>query len=196
MNFPTQWVERRRHGVETGFRRFLVSMSILCLGLSGCTIQELPEEEPGEAPRSPRLVPVPSGSADSAGVAFQVAEMLHASAESWNAGDLDGFLDDYWRSEALTFSGSSGVTRGWDGVRERYLRSYWAPEAQRDSLRFEALEIMPLGQNHALALGQYVLYRPEEEDKITGTGFFSLVLWKVDGAWKIVHDHTSAAPSS
>lgn len=189
---PTQWAERRRRGLESGFRRFLVPMSVFCLALSGCTIQELPEEEVGEPVRSPRLLSSP---ADSAGVFSQVTEMLHASADSWNAGDLEGFLDDYWRSEALTFSGSSGVTRGWDGVRERYRRSYWAPEAHRDSLRFEALEIMPLGQDHALALGQYILYRPEEEGRITNTGFFSLVLWKVDGEWKIIHDHTSASSS-
>jgi len=197
MSRPTQWAQRRRHGFESGFRRFFGPLSVICIVLSGCTIQELPEEDQArQASGNPQLIPVPPGSADSAdsaGVAAEIAEMLHASTRSWNAGDLDGFLDDYWQSEALTFSGSSGVTRGWEGVRDRYRESYWAPGAQRDSLRFEALEIMPLGQTHALALGQYVLYRPEEEGRITNTGFFSLVLWKVDGAWKIVHDHTSAA---
>jgi hypothetical protein len=55
---------------------------------------------------------------------------------------------------------------------------------------------MPLGEAHALALGKYVLYRPEEEGRITSTGFFSLVLRQVEGEWTIIHDHTSATPPS
>jgi beta-aspartyl-peptidase (threonine type) len=125
---------------------------------------------------------------------MEVEAMLHASAASWNGGDLEGFLDDYWRSEDLTFSGEDGVTRGWDDVRTRYLNSYWAEGATRDSLRFEAIEVTELGQEHALALGQYVLFRPKEGGIVSATGFFSLVLEKMEGGWKILHDHTSAAP--
>jgi ketosteroid isomerase-like protein len=120
--------------------------------------------------------------------------MLQASAASWNAGDLDGFMDDYWQSEELTFSGASGVTRGWENVRARYLQTYWAPGAARDSLSFEDIEIFALGTGHALALGRYVLSLPEEGREETSTGFFSLVLRMMDGGWKIVHDHTSATP--
>lgn len=120
--------------------------------------------------------------------------MLHASTSSWNAGDLDGYLDDYWASEELTFSGPDGVTRGWRDLRTRYLSSYWAPDSPRDSLRFEELEISPLGEDHALALGRYVLYQTEDSGAVRATGYFSLVLGKVDGEWRILHDHTSAAP--
>jgi ketosteroid isomerase-like protein len=120
--------------------------------------------------------------------------MLRASAASWNAGDLEGFLDDYWRSEELSFSGAEGVTRGWGDVRARYLRAYWAPEVERDSLRFEGLEVTLLGTEHALVLGQYVLYRPPVGDSMVSSGFFSLVLRRLDGEWKIIHDHTSAMP--
>ena len=120
--------------------------------------------------------------------------MLNASASSWNGGDLDGFLDDYWRSEELTFSGSTGVTRGWEDVRTRYLDSYWAPGTVRDSLRFEGIEVFPLGEEHALALGQYVLFQPDAEGLVASTGFFSLVLQEMEGEWKILHDHTSATP--
>ena len=122
--------------------------------------------------------------------------MLHASADSWNRGDLEGFLDDYWRSEELTFSGEGGVTRGWEDVRTRYLTSYWAEGATRDSLSFEAIEVTDLGREHALALGQYVLFRPDEGGLVSATGYFSLVLEKMEDGWKILHDHTSAAADS
>ena len=135
------------------------------------------------------------GVEDPAGrVAAEIQEMLGSSAASWNGGDLAGFLDDYRNSEELTFSGPTGVTRGWDDVRTRYLRSYWAPGVSRDSLRFEGIEVLPLGEEHALALGQYVLFRPEDNGAVASTGHFSLVLRKLDGRWKILHDHTSASP--
>lgn len=123
--------------------------------------------------------------------------MLRASAGSWNGGDLEGFLDDYTDGDDLTFTGSSGVRRGKDAVRESYRASYWAPGAQRDSLRFDSLEIRPLGPDHALVLGRYVLYRPAPDeagaavDPVTATGPFTLVLRREEGAWRIVHDHSS-----
>jgi len=126
--------------------------------------------------------------------AAEIESMLLSSTASWNGGALDGFMDDYLRSEGLTFSGGTGVTRGWDAVRTRYLETYWAPNAVRDSLRFQGIEVIALGDEHALALGQYVLYRPEEAGLVTSSGFFSLVLRRVDGRWEIIHDHTSATP--
>ena len=132
-----------------------------------------------------------ASAADSVALADAVTEMLRASAASWNAGDLDGFLDDYSADPGLTFSGATGVVRGRDAVRARYLESYWAEGAERDSLRFEALEVRPLGEEHALALGRYVLYRPEAGDSVTATGAFSLVLRHEDDGWRIIHDHSS-----
>lgn len=134
---------------------------------------------------------------DSARVADEITAMLRASARSWNAGDLDAFVDDYLDSPEMTFVGGSDVVRGREEVRARYEASYWAPGVERDSLRFEELEIRPLGDRHALALGRYVLYRPPA-DSTTATGRFSLVLRRMgdgndgdDREWKIVHDHSS-----
>jgi hypothetical protein len=176
------WQNRRGSDESSGRCRFfsLGLLGLVCLG--GCEFQRQPSREA-------------RGSGGSAGeAASEVEAMLHASAASWNGGDLIGFLDDYWRSEELTFSGATGVTRGWEDVRTRYLESYWAPGAVRDSLRFEGIEVLPLGDGHALALGQYVLFRPEEGGVVTSSGFFSLVLQNMEGEWKILHDHTSATP--
>lgn len=145
---------------------------------------------------APRLTagPQEEGPVDSARVADEVTAMLRASTRSWNAGDLDGFVDDYLDSPEMTFVGGSDVVRGREEVRARYEASYWAPGVERDSLRFEELEVRPLGDRHALALGRYVLYRPPS-DSTTATGRFSLVLRRMDdedgGEWKIVHDHSS-----
>jgi len=173
---------RRRLRTNAGLRRFLVTLPVLA-AFGGCKVAEVPRDRPGS-----------EGAVDE-DVAAEVTGMLQASAASWNAGDLDGFLDDYWNSRDLTFSGATGVTRGWEDVRQRYLRSYWAPGASRDSLRFEDVEVAPLGMDHALALGRYVLFRPTPGgEDVSGTGYFSLVLRRTEDGWKIIHDHTSASP--
>ncbi len=120
--------------------------------------------------------------------------MLRRSAADWNAGNLEGFLDDYTTDSTLTFVGGSGVVRGMDELRARYRRTYWAPGSARDSLRFEDVGVRPLGESHALASGRYVLYRPAPADTITGTGRFTLVLRRESEGWKIFYDHSSAAP--
>jgi beta-aspartyl-peptidase (threonine type) len=171
--------EKRSDGRCPVLRLFGVVATLVLLGAAGCA------PSPGAEPTAQQTV------ADQEEEAARITEMLHSSAESWGAGDLDGFMDDYWNDPDLTFSGSTGVTRGWESVRQSYLRTYWAPGAQRDSLRFEDLEVRMLGDAHALVLGKYVLHQPDS-GTTNATGFFSLVLRKTVDGWRIVHDHTSA----
>jgi uncharacterized protein (TIGR02246 family) len=173
---------RRRSGGKGGLRRLALLLALLPLTQGGCDFQQRPERHP------PVRGPV------ALEMAREVEDMLHASADSWNAGDLEGFLDDYWNSGELTFSGARGVTRGWERVRQGYLESYWVPGAVRDSLRFEGIEVLPLGLDHALALGRYVLFQPEGGGTERSSGYFTLVLRRMSGDWRIVHDHTSASP--
>lgn len=106
---------------------------------------------------------------------------------AWNRGDVDAFLTGYWRSPELTFSGSSGVSRGWDGVRARYKKTYPDRAAMGD-LDFSELEFRFLGPNAALVLGKWHLKR--ETGDIGGV--FTLVWQRFPDGWKIIHDHTSA----
>ncbi|HKK92841.1 MAG TPA: nuclear transport factor 2 family protein [Longimicrobiales bacterium] len=179
--------------------RFFVLLLAIAVGTAACTVEPRPIDDGGsEAPTS---------------TLAGVEAMLDASAASWNAGDLDGFLDDYTGDPDLAFVGASGVTRGIAEVRARYETGYWSTGAPRDSLRFEDIEVRPLGDRHALALGRYVLYRPAgsgtpedtvtdpnaagrgdgaaDGETVTSTGWFSLVLGLDDGRWRILHDHTS-----
>ena len=115
--------------------------------------------------------------------------VLNAQVEAWNRGDVDAFLDGYWRSPDVTFSGTSGVTRGWDGALARYKKNY-ADRAAMGKLDFSGLEIRFLGPDAALVLGKWHLAR--EKGDIGGV--FSLVWQRFPEGWKIVHDHTSQTP--
>jgi len=182
---------RGRHGARTGVG--LLGVGLL-VAAGACSEGEPSGSGEGAPASGARAASSPGAGADSARVAREVREMLTASAGSWNGGDLDGFLEDYVDEPPLVFVGSGGVIRGVDALRARYRASYWSEGGPRDSLRFEEVEVRPLGERHAVALGRYVLHRPEEEGRTTGTGYFTLVLREEHGGrWRILHDHSSAA---
>jgi len=116
-----------------------------------------------------------------------INDVLSAQQAAWNRGDVDAFLVGYWPSPELTFSGSSGVSRGWDGVLARYKKSY-PNHAAMGQLEFSDLEFRFLGPDAALVLGQWHLKR--EGGDIGGV--FTLVWQRFPDGWKIIHDHTSA----
>ena len=121
-----------------------------------------------------------------------ISTVLSAQQTAWNHGDVDTFLVGYWHSPELTFSGSSGVARGWDGVLARYKKNY-PDRGSMGQLDFSELEFRFLGPEAALVLGRWHLKR--EKDDVGGV--FTL-LWRLfpDG-WKIIHDHTSVvAPAN
>lgn len=116
-----------------------------------------------------------------------IESVLRAQQEAWNRGDVDAFLTGYWHSPELTFSGSNGVSRGWDGVLARYKKNY-PDRAAMGQLDFSDLEFRFLGADFALVLGHWHLKR--EKGDIGGV--FSLVWQRFPQGWKIIHDHTSA----
>jgi ketosteroid isomerase-like protein len=104
---------------------------------------------------------------------------------AWNQGDIRQFMDAYWNDPALTFSSGGKTTRGWQATLDRY-RTKYPDRATMGTLRFEALESQQLDNNSALTLGNWHLDRDKP-----ARGNFSLVWKKFDGAWRIVHDHSS-----
>jgi ketosteroid isomerase-like protein len=116
-----------------------------------------------------------------------ILEVLKNQQVNWNAGDVDAFLDGYWRSPDLTFSGTSGIARGWGAVRARYKKNY-ADRGAMGQLDFSALEFRFLGADSALVLGHWHLTRAKGDIG----GVFTLVWQRFPEGWRIIHDHTSA----
>lgn len=117
--------------------------------------------------------------------AKEIEEILSSQAIAWNKKDIDGFMQTYWRSPQLTFSSGGNTTRGWQATLERYKTKY--PPEKMGELTFDQLETTMLGDSAALVLGRWHLKFSEKKSD----GNFSLVLKKIDGNWKIIHDHSS-----
>lgn len=132
------------------------------------------------------------GGADAMLDVADVIDVLERQEAAWNAGDVEGFMAaGYWNSERLTFLSGGDWTWGYDAVLERYRRRYLAEGKEMGTLDFTDEQVVPLGPDSALARGRYHL---DFSDGTTADGLFSLVLRRADdGAWRIVHDHTSSA---
>ncbi len=117
-----------------------------------------------------------------------VLAILRDQEAAWNDGDVERFMQHYWKSDRLTFSSGGKVTRGWKNTLANYRRRY--PTAERmGKTHFKNLEVFPLGETAALVLGEWFLQR--QPDPLHGN--FSVVFQKIDGRWVIIHDHTSRA---
>jgi hypothetical protein len=116
-----------------------------------------------------------------------IRAVLTEQQAAWNRGDIPAFLQGYWNSPELTFAGSDGIVRGYDGLMERYRKTY-PDKARMGELEFSGLEIHPLGAESALVLGRWHLKRPVGD----AGGVFSLVFHRFPVGWRIIHDHTSA----
>jgi ketosteroid isomerase-like protein len=119
-----------------------------------------------------------------------ITSVLTAQQSAWNRGEVEAFLQGYWRSPELTFSGSGGIARGWDGVLARY-REYYPDRSAMGKLDFSGLEFRSLGPDAALVLGHWHL----ERLKGNVGGVFSLVFERFPEGWRIIHDHTSEVPA-
>ena len=115
-----------------------------------------------------------------------ITKILATQQSNWNQGNVDAFLEGYWRSPDLTFSGSGGIARGWDGVLARYKKNY-PDRAAMGQLDFSGLEFHFLGNDAALVLGHWHLGRAHGDIG----GVFSLVWQRFPEGWRIIHDHTS-----
>lgn len=128
-----------------------------------------------------------AGCRETAGEPFrEIRRLMDEQAAAWNHGDVEGFMDAYWRSDSLLFVGSSGITRGWDATLERY-RSRYPDRAAMGTLQFTTLGERMLSKDCAWTLGKWELMR----DSDTLGGYFTLVWKNMDGRWYIISDHTS-----
>ena len=121
----------------------------------------------------------------------EIRRLLQDQQQAWNRGDVRAFMTAYADSGATTFVGTS-VTRGYQNVLQRYLKTYPTPE-QMGKLAFSDLEIQVLGSGHATVLGRWQLERQPAGGGPVG-GWFTLLLRKTPQGWRIFHDHTSQSP--
>ncbi|MEM9495268.1 MAG: nuclear transport factor 2 family protein [Pseudomonadota bacterium] len=114
---------------------------------------------------------------------------LAAQAAAWNEGNLEAFMDTYSRDDGLKMVSADGVAKGWSSTMKRYRNNY-ADGDGMGQLGLDRLDVEMIADDVAIVTGRFNVARADASD----SGFFSLVMKRNDGAWRIVHDHTTSTP--
>ncbi len=115
-----------------------------------------------------------------------IKSVMKMQEQAWSDGDIDAFMEGYWKSDSLVFIGRNGPTYGWNTTKENYKKGYPDKDAM-GQLTFDVISLEPLCDDIYTMLGKYTLIREQD----TPTGFFTLLWKKVNGNWVIISDHTS-----
>lgn len=116
--------------------------------------------------------------------AAAIRATLDTTAAGWNRGELPVYLSAY--TDSATAMGANGPERGVNAIGDQMRAGFWKTGRPIQNLHYEHLEIRPLGPDHALVTGQYVLRGAGRPDR---TGWFTTIWKRTPDGWRMVHDH-------
>ena len=115
-----------------------------------------------------------------------IRKLLHTQTLAWNRGDIEGFMQTYWKNDSLMFIGKTGVKWGWDETLSNYKKGYPDTTAM-GQLSFDIIQIKRLSVMYYSVVGKWMLKRTIGDLN----GHYTLLLRKIKGRWVIVADHSS-----
>ena len=118
-----------------------------------------------------------------------IVATLNAQAAAWNEGNLAAFMDIYWNDDNLKFVSGTSITKGWASTMKRY-RERYADDSGLGQLSFEKTDVEMITDDVAVVTGRYNHVKNEE----ASSGAYTLVMKRIGGVWRIVHDHTVGDP--
>ena len=116
----------------------------------------------------------------------QILNLLEQQRSDWNKGDVEAYMQSYWKSDSLLFVGKSGPTYGWQKTMDNYKKGY-PDQTAMGFLTFGIKKVEFLAKDQAFVLGSWHLKREKDEPK----GYFTLLIKKIKGEWKVIVDHSS-----
>ena len=118
-----------------------------------------------------------------------VLTAVRAYVDAGNRVDVQAMIDAYSKSPNVSSAGLGEIRRGWDAIRAQADSMAGMEGLMRISLG--AVDVTALGGSHVLAVSSVVVRVETEGGPVQLRGAVSLVLERVAGTWKILHDHVS-----
>jgi len=116
----------------------------------------------------------------------EIKKTMDKQVKCWSNGDLDGYMDGYWKSDSLRFLGRKGLRKGWQTTLNNYKKAY-PDKSAMGKLIFNNISFEPLNNKQMFVVGEWILEREND----TLSGYYSLIWEKIDGQWEIIFDHTN-----
>ena len=115
-----------------------------------------------------------------------IRAMLNAGQIAWNNGDIDVFMEGFWKSDSLQFISPRGVSHGWEATRDNYKKGY-PDRSSMGTVSYEVLELTLMSPSVFVISCQYHITQEIGKRE----GIFTAVFRKINGKWLVVHYHTS-----
>jgi len=115
-----------------------------------------------------------------------IRKVLDNQIKGWNNGDIEGFMQGYWKNDSLMFIGKNGIHWGWQTTLENYKKNY-PDTAAMGKLSFDILVVKKLSPEYFYVVGKWMLTRSIGDL----SGHYNLLFKKINGIWLIIADHSS-----
>lgn len=116
-----------------------------------------------------------------------VADVIMSLPESWNSGDMTGYLDQYQKDASLSLTFGNTVVQGWSALDSLFRKSYPDP-VRMGRFSIDRVDVTLLGDDAAIAYGNFTHVFPKETIK---GGFTHVLSRDESGRWIIRHERTS-----
>ncbi len=117
---------------------------------------------------------------------ISIRKLLDQQTKAWNKGDIEGFMQGYWKNDSLMFIGKTGINWGWQKTLDNYKKSY-PDTVSMGKLSFDIILVKNLSPEYYYVVGKWMLKRSIGDLR----GYYNLLLRKINDQWFIITDHSS-----
>jgi uncharacterized protein (TIGR02246 family) len=118
----------------------------------------------------------------------QVYGILLKMLDRWNAHDIEGYMEVYWKSLELLVVVDAEQFNGWQQLHDSYINGY-PDRVAMGFIQTKRIQVKLLKPDLALALTWWSVSFPSSKQEMVGDS--TMNLQKFDDGWKIVASHTS-----
>jgi uncharacterized protein (TIGR02246 family) len=146
------------------------------------------EERPRTVWDFDSITPSPSPTQLAKSSSQQVYDVLINMLTRWNAHDLEGYLDCFWKSPDLVDIVDSEVNLGWQELHDSYKNGFHSPD-EMGVLTPMRIQVRLVKDDLAFALTRWTVTFPRSSHALIGID--TNYLQKFEGGWKVISAHTS-----
>ena len=115
-----------------------------------------------------------------------IRSILANQTREWNNGNIEAFMQGYWKSDSLLFVGKNGPSYGYQNALENYQKNY-PDTVTMGKLSYNILKMEQLTPDRYFVLGKWMLKRSIGDV----SGYYTLLFRKIGNQWVLVSDHSS-----
>lgn len=116
-----------------------------------------------------------------------IIKVMETSRLAWNKGDLESFMQCYWKSDSVMFISPTGPTFGYANTLKNYKQTFAKTKTSMGKLTYAIKKVELINKDNAFVYGGWNL----KYTKSSSSGYYTLWFKKINGEWKIVVDHSS-----